>query len=379
MKKYIFMAVLASLVACSPKQMQDVVSEGSELGFSVKLFKSAVAESGKDENVTVSPYSAGVALSMLAEGAKGDTRTELDAALNGCMFRSSELGCGDTIIVNSANSLWMADDFTVRKSYLNLLEDGYDAYAESLDFSDPSSVRTINGWCSDHTEGMIDGIIGKLTPDMKTILVNALYFKAAWEDPFDRKFSRPGTFYGMKEDASVSFMYKKDYFGYAEYAGNQLIALPYKGGRYAMFVLLPSEDLGVEGVVPYINEAGLKGLAGTLERTKVQLLMPKFKLETSLSLVKTLEAMGVRQAFTPAADLSGIAEGPLAVSDVLQKTVVEVDERGTEAAAVTAVVVGLTSAMPQQVVQMNVNRPFLYMIADMDNERVLFAGKVANL
>lgn len=379
MKKYIFMAFVASLAACTPKQGQDMVSEGSELGFSIRLFKSAIAVSEKDENLTVSPYSAGVALSMLAEGAAGVTRDELEEALNGCTFRSSELGCGDTIVVNSANSVWIADGFSVKNAYCDLMSEAYDASAATLDFSDPSSVKVINDWCSRNTEGMIDGIVGRLNQDMKVILANALYFKAAWEDPFNQKFSRNGTFYGSKEDASVSFMYKKDFFGYAEYAGNQLISLPYKGGRYAMYVLLPSEELGVDGVLPYLSEEGLKTVAEGLERTKVQLLMPKFKLETSISLVKSLEAMGVRTVFTSAADLSEMADGPLAVSDVLQKTVVEVDEKGTEAAAVTAVMVGLTSAMPQQVVQMNVNRPFLYMIADMEAERILFAGKVTNL
>jgi serpin B len=174
-------------------------------------------------------------------------------------------------------------------------------------------------------------------------------------------------------------MYKKDYYGYAEYYGNQLIELPYRTGRYAMYILLPAADMNVHDVVSYLYESGVKEVMGLLERRQVNLKMPKFKVETDVSLVKTFEAMGVRTAFTPAADLSGIARGPLAVSDVLQKTVVEVNEKGTVAAAVTSVMVGLTSAQPEKPANMYIDRPFVYMIADMEQERILFAGKIMNL
>lgn len=379
MKRYMIFAAVAVLAACSPRQMQDVATEGSELGYSIKMLKTALNASGKDKNVTVSPYSAGVALSMLTEGAVGETKAELDNALNACLFRHTDLGNNDTVVVTSANSVWLDDDFAVRNTYVSHLAKEYDAFADVLRFSDPASVKAINNWCSEHTDGMIDGIVSRLTPEMKMLLVNALYFKAAWETPFDKRYTKDGVFHGTEGDSEASFMYRKGNFAYAEYDGNQLICLPYKGGRYSMYVLLPSEELGVDGALPYLTEAGVKEAVNRLENTRVQLLLPKFKQETTLSLIETLEAMGVRTVFTSSADLSGIANGPLSVSDVLQKTVVEVDEKGTEAAAVTAVVVGLTSAMPQQVIQMNVNRPFLFMIADMQAGRVLFAGKMMNL
>lgn len=379
MNKCIMFLAMATLAACSPKVTQTEADPGSELGFSLDLFRNAVVQAEADEDVVVSPYSAGVALSMLMEGAEGETRAELDNALNGCTFRPTDLGDNDTVIVKSANSLWLDDDFAVRNEYVNHLSKNYDALATTLSFADPATVHAINDWCSEHTEGMIKGIVSKLTPDMTMILANALYFKAPWESPFRAELTSERVFHGSKGDSQVPFMSQQINCMYAAYEGNQFISLPYEGGRYAMYVLLPSEELGADGVLPYVTEYGLKELQGVLKRAKVNLRLPKFKVETGLSLINTLKHMGVKTAFTSAADLSGIARGPLTVSEVMQKSVVEVDERGSEAAAVTAIGISLTSARVEPVPVMTVDRPFYFMIADIDGGRVLFAGRIMNL
>lgn len=373
------MAAIMVLASCSPKAMQTAAGQGSELGFSVDFFRHALLTSGQDENLSVSPYSAGVAMSMLAEGAAGETRSELDNALNGCFFRNTDLGSNDTVKVTSANSVWLDNDFAVKNEYVNHMAKEYNALATVSDFSAPETVKAINDWCSEHTEGMIKGIVSKLSPEMKLVLANALYFKGDWYKPFNAGLTKPGVFHGSKGDSDIDFMYKKDHFNYIEYHGNQLIELPYKTGRYSMYVLLPSESMGVEEVVHYLYTSGVKEVMGMMAPRQVNLIMPKFRVETDLSLVKTFEAMGVRTAFSAAADLSGIAKGPLAVSDVLQKTVVDVNEKGTEAAAVTAVMVGLTSVRTEPPANMRIDRPFLYLIADMEAERILFAGRIMNL
>lgn len=371
--------VLMFFAACSPKMSEEQPRQGSELGFAIDLFRNALRQSEPDVNVTISPYSAGVALSMLKEGAQGQTRAELEDAMNYCVFRPDSLGSNDTVIVKSANSVWLNDDFSVRNSYVSHMTNEYDAFVDALNFSDPATVHAINNWCSENTEGMIDGVVRKLTPDMVMILANALYFKAPWEKPFDPAVTRNAVFHGKGGDSEVPFMSQKLSCAYAEYAGNQLVSLPYKGGKYSMLVFLPSENMDINGVLPYISERGLNDVMRNMSVKKVRLAMPKFKVESEMSLVKTLEAMGVRTVFTSAADLSMIARGPLCVSDVYQKTVVEVDERGSEAAAVTTVTVNLTSARIQQDPVMTVDRPFYYMIADMDAGRVLFAGRIMNL
>lgn len=379
MKSFVLLAAVAAFVSCSSKAQEQTVSSGSELKFSVNVFRNALRQSAPDADVTVSPYSAGVALSMLMEGAEGQTRTELDNALGGCLFRQSDLGDGDTVTVKSANSLWINDDFSVRNTYVDALSKEYGAFADVMNFSDPATVSAINNWCSENTAGMIKGVVSKLTPDMVMILANALYFKAPWEKPFNPAATADDIFHGSKGDAEVPFMNGTLNCGYVEYAGNTLVAIPYEGGKYSMYILLPSKELGVNGVVSYLTESGLDGIMPHIKDTRLKLSMPKFKVESEMSLVKTLEAMGVRTAFTSAADLSGIARGPLAVSDVFQKAVVDVDENGSEAAAVTTITVSLTSARIDPLPVVTVDRPFLYMIADVEAERILFAGRIMNI
>lgn len=377
MKTFIMMAVAVLCASCTAKSSAPV-SSGSELGFAVHLFQNVLNHSAADDNVSVSPFSAGVALSMLEEGAMGETKVEIDNALNGCLFKGIDLGSTDSAKVLSANSIWLDDDFAVRNHYVSLMQNDYDALATTLNFSDPATVKAINNWCSEHTEGLIDDLLKELPQGMKMVIANALYFNAAWMDPFEPKATANAEFHGSKGDKDIPFMAKKDFFDYAEFQGNQLISLPYKDGRYSMYVLLPSSSLKLSEASGYITEQGIREAMKSMSRTQVSLRLPKFRLESEMSLVEPLQAMGMRSAFTGAADLSGIAKGPLSVSDVLQKTVVDVDERGTEAAAVTAVMVKMTSVRPDFKV-MNINRPFFYMIADMQSERVLFAGRVMNL
>ena len=379
MRFLLLFSALLAMTSCSPKHMQQPVGEGSELGFSINLFRTAVSQSDPDANVTVSPYSAGVALSMLAEGAGGQTAAELDNALNGCRFVDTDLGNNDTLTVKSANSVWMSDDFSIRNTYVARLSKDYGAFADVMNFASPETVHAINNWCSENTVGMIKDIVKKIDPQTVMILANALYFNAPWEAPFDPRSTHETVFHGSKGDSESMFMSGKKTCGYVEYKGNQMVALPYKDGRYAMYILLPAENLKESDLLSYMSESGVDEVMKNMSRKKVKLTMPKFKVEHEMSLVKTLEAMGVRSVFTSAADLTGIAHGPLAVSDVFQKTVVDVDESGSEAAAVTTIMVNMTSARIEPDPVMTVDRPFYYMIADMDAGRILFAGRMMNL
>lgn len=379
MKTLLFIFMMVLFTSCSPKAVQMSSTPESELGFSLNLFRKALESSKADANVSVSPYSAGVALAMLNCGADGQTRAELDNALGGCDFKDVDLRANDTVTVTSANSLWIDNDFSIRNSYVDMLSKDYGALADALSFSDPATVQAINDWCSENTAGMIKGIITRIEPATVLILANALYFKAPWKEPFDPSATRNAVFHGSKGDSETLFMNRKLSCGYVEYEGNQMVRIPYEGGRYAMYVLLPSEDLGVEGVLPYITDTGLKEILPRMSSRQVKVSLPKFKVETEMSLVKTLQEMGVRSAFTPEADLSGIAHGPLCVSDIFQKSVVDVDEKGSEAAAVTAIMVRMTSARIESDPVMTIDRPFYYMIADMDSERILFAGRIMNL
>ena len=361
---------------------QDVPpAEGSKTGFALSFFKQVNKASKGSENIVVSPYSAGAALSMLMEGAQGQTKVELDNALNGCVFSNQKLESGDSVEVNSANSVWIDSDFSVRNHYVNVLQKDYDALVETLRFSDPATVRAINNWCSEHTDGKIDEIIDRLTPGDVMVLLNALYFNAPWEDKFDSSLTGEADFYGVTGTNRVDMMYRKGRYNYAEYQGCQMIELPYLGSSYSMFVVLPPEGMKIDSFLPYVNENVYEEAMKMLAPVEVKFRMPKVKMETEMLLNDVLMNMGVKTAFTGAADFKGIAEtGSLAVSQVKQKCYVDITETGTEAAAVTSIQVRLTSVRPEfDVKTMTVNRPYVFFIADKEADNILFAGKIVKL
>ena len=372
-------AAMCTLNSCGEPQTPP--SEGSRIGFALSFFKSVNQTQKPVDNIVVSPYSAGVALSMLEEGAEGETKAEIDNALNGCMFRMEKLSEGDTVVVKSANSVWINDDFSVRNHYVSLLQKDYEALATTLDFADPATLHAINNWCSENTEGKIDSIVKELTHGEVMLIVNALYFKAPWENSFDPSLTAKADFNGLSKTSKVDMMYRKATYNYAEFQGCQFIELPYQGGEYSMFVVLPPEDMKIDAMLPYLNEKIYEEAVGMLTPVEVKFRMPKLKVETEMLLNRTLQNMGAETMFTSAADLTGISEsGPLAVSEVKQKCWLEVSEEGTEAAAVTSIGVRLTAARPDfNVKVMTVDRPYVFFIADKDSLDILFAGKIVNL
>ena len=382
MKNVFITAALAAaaLVSCGPKYAEPTSTPGSEIAYSMSFIRHVAANVDKNENIVISPYSAGVALSMLAEGAEGQTKEEFNKALNDCLFKAEDLGGNDTVIVNSVNSLWVDDNFSIRNRYLFLLDKDYDALATTLNFSDPSTVQAINNWCSEHTNGKIKDIIDRLGGGDVMVLANALYFNAPWLNPFDSNLTTKADFNGSKGQTKVDMMTRKGYMNYAEFQGCQLVELPYEGGRYSMFVLLPAEGMDINEAVEYLSEDLYNEAMKALEPKEVLLRMPKAKIETSLLLNETLQSMGIKSAFTSAADFKGISEmGPLVLDQVKQKCYVEISEKGTEAAAVTVAQIRLTSARPSSYVKMTVDRPYIFFIVDTQNSNVMFAGRVMNL
>ena len=373
-----FMA-MAAMVSCGTEP--EAPSQGSKTGFALSFFKNVNAIVEKGENVVVSPYSAGVALSMLAEGAEGETRAEFDNALNGCIFKAEDLGNNDTITVKSSNSVWVDNDFSIRNSYVNLLEKDFDAFIDALSFADPATVKAINDWCAENTNGKIDEIIDRLDPSAVMVLVNALYFNAPWEDEFSPSLTKEADFHGVTKNSKVQMMNRSARMNYAEYYGCQMVELPYAGGRYSMIVILPPAGMDADAMMQYVGESIYDMAMGMFQPRQVRFKMPKAKIETSLILNQALKNMGIKSAFTTAADFKGIAAmGPLVLDQVKQKCYIDISEKGTEAAAVTSAQIRLTSARPEaEPVEMTVDRPYLFIITDKTNGNILFAGKIVNL
>lgn len=379
MKRFVIMAAVTAILgaaSCGPKYVKP--QDGSQTGFALSFFRKVNLDTPSGQNVLVSPYSAGVVLSMLAEGAEGQTRTEFDDVLNGSLFKAEDLGNNDTLTVNSANSIWISDNFSVRNRYVDLLDKDFDAFVTTQNFADPATVHAINNWCAEHTSDKILEIVDEISPSDVMILVNALYFNAPWHDEFNPDNTREAVFHGQSGDSTVQMMSRRGTYNYAEYQGCKLIEIPYAAGGYSMYVMLPPSGLAPDDLIPHIGESALEAALGMLAPKEVILRLPKFTLETEMLLNNTLQHMGLKTAFTAAADFKGIsAMGPLSLSMVKQKCYIDVSEKGTEAAAVTSAHVRMTSVRLTE--EFTVDRPFIYMIASDGGKNILFAGKTVNL
>ena len=165
------------------------------------------------------------------------------------LYKAEDLGSNDTVVVRSANAVWIDDDFSPRNRYVSLLEKDFDAFLDVESFADPATVHAINNWCSEHTNGKITGIIDRLNPGNVMVLVNALYFNAPWEVKFDPRQTVTQIFNGVSKDSEVKMMHRKGYYMYAEYQGFQMIRLPYEGLEYAMYVILPPVGADIDRLI----------------------------------------------------------------------------------------------------------------------------------
>jgi serpin B len=373
------------------------------------------------ENLCVSPFSIESALAMTFAGADGDTRTEMarvlhfpsDATAVAASFgslqhsleemsvKTAELakkskefgGPSEPITLNIANRLFAQKDYDFRQDFLSLVKQNYGAAFEPLDFvADPAAAtRHINQWVADQTRDKIRDLIpadalNKLT---RLVLANALYLKAPWADPFSEKTTQPEPFHvrgGVP--VNVPMMRKTARFGYAKRQGFTVVSLPYTGDDLQFLVLLPDDITGLPALESKLTAHVLAECA-KLEAQDVDLHLPKFKLEPrTIALAETLQALGMKSAFDipqGSANFDKIAPRKpndyLYISNVFHKTFIALDEKGTEAAAATAVVMMRATAIARPKpppIEMKVDRPFVYAIQHVPSGACLFLGRVTD-
>ena len=387
--------------------------------FALALHRELVAES-PNENAFVSPYSISTALAMTWAGAHGQTESDMAETLRFALeqddlhltFESlaaavepprpapAEAGTTGTtetteddgmeqaqFQLRTANALWGQDGFPFRESFVETLAAHYAAGMHEVDFrADPETSReTINDWVEDQTEGKIEdllpeGVIDTLT---RLVLTNAIYFQAKWQHPFSEGNTEDGTFRNLDgSTVEVPMMTTNDKFPYGEVGGHQFVELPYAGREVGMVVVLPKEG-AFEQFERNLDGDRLSTLFESIESSGGTLTLPRFSVESAFSLKDALSALGMEVAFSPGqANFDGMiapdADVPnLYIKDAVHKSFVEVDEEGTEAAAATGVVVGLTSAPPDRF-DVTVDRPFLFFIRHRETDAVLFAGRVVD-
>jgi serpin B len=370
--------------------------------FAFKLLKQLSAEQPV-ASVFVSPYSAATALQMAANGAGGQTKTEMQqvletsglstAALNAASKAAAELlNSKDTnIILTTANALWYRQGSQIKPSFLAANQNIFSSTIKPLDFGNVRAAEAeINQWASDQTHGRITGIANGMVDPVYTdlILANAIYFKGRWYDPFDVKLTKnrlfqPGT--GASKNLPMMEMSKK--FSYRKGSGYQAVRLPYIGYDIAMYVFLPDPGSSPAKLLQIMNGGNWRRVTmpGFSERAGL-VALPKFKLENSLDLKPALQALGMKTAFNttkpePDTDFSEMFRDPHHISAVRQKAFVEVSEEGTEAAAVTTIKVDAVGIEmnPPKPFEMIVDRPFLFAIVDARSEMILFMGVVNDL
>lgn len=375
----------------SKKQLKKFKKASAD--FALELFARSVDAKGKNDNVTIAPLSVMNALAVTANGARGKTAKQIRKVLGdgATMSRiNKNLAWYNSKLVNvkkarisSANSIWYHNDgtLTMKKKFLKKAKKFYSAEVNPADFSDPSTVDSINAWVAENTNNMIKRIISQLSPDDRIAIVNALYFDAEWLVPYEhgsavtKKFTNAN---GVKRDAEM--LYGTEYT-YIEGDNVTGFIKPYKKG-YSFVALLPEEGMNASDYAKTLDGDTFRSLIAHAQDTAVQTSMPKFTLTyTNESMENQLAAMGIKLAFTESANFKGMATdttGNIFLGRVVHKTKIELDEKGTKAAAATAVMLKASSALIEYKT-VNLDRPFVYAIVDNATKLPVFIGTVSDV
>ena len=338
-----------------------------------------------DTNIMISPLSISIALTMTYNGAAGETQRAMANVLeieslgintvnrSNAALRNSLENTDPEVEIAIANSIWSRQGVEFNPSFLNRNREFFEAEIGSLNFNDPQAPQVINGWVETNTNGKIKQIVQRIDPGTLIFLINAIYFKGSWQKEFDKSATRDGIFHlSNGNEKRVQMMYRKG--AYPHFRGDNFEAarLPYGDGKVSMYVFLPNRDSNLHDFIKQLNAENWSNWMSQFQETTddSEMILPRFELEYEVKLNDTLTALGMGIAFGMGADFSGMGT-QLFISEVRHKTIIEVNEEGTEAAAVTAVV-GVKSLPPA----FRVDRPFFFAIHDDRTQTMLFMGIV---
>ena len=360
--------------------------------FAFKVFREVAAQAPDDANVFISPLSIGMALGMAYNGAAGTTRDAMHRALELQGMNLTEVNeayqsliallrdLDPTVDFLLANSVWYRQEITVTAAFLENMQRYFGAEIRSLDFSAADAAGIINGWVRDNTRGRITEIVtAPIDPYTVMFLINAVYFKGSWTYRFDRNRTHDAAFTRIDGSrATVPLMTHGEEIPVRVHWGSgvSVVDLPYGGGAYAMTIVLPESPAAVVPLARTLTQTEWDAWIAAMDSTSLWVSLPKWTLERDYTLNDVLKALGMAVAFEPLeADFSNmIPDYEAFISRVKHKTFIQVDEEGTEAAAVTSVEVGVTSAPPS----ITVDRPFLFAIRERLSGTILFIGKMAD-
>lgn len=407
MKRLIITAVaLFFLIQCNeaPFQASDPVDQDppelsafdakiteADNRFGLDLFQRLVADD-PEENIFISPVSIATALAMAANGADGNTLDQIYQTLGFDSLDQTAINQSfkqlikylvnrdPEVMTQIANSIWYDNRYSFAEAFLETNQDYYDAYVKGLLFSDDSSADEINGWVDDKTHGLIDQIVEKpIDPNTVMFLINAIYFKGTWTYQFADSLTTDWQFSNQDGSHSQIQMMRGDFeLGFFSDEDVTLARLPYGDEKYSMLLLLPPPETTINQFVGQLDQAKLSDWISKLEEDTVKIGLPRFTMAYDKLLNEILSEMGMVDPFIPGtADFSKIrSENDLFISKIKHKSFIEVNEEGTEAAAVTVVEIGITSFGPTVLIA---DRPFLFLIQDDESGTILFIGKAGKI
>lgn len=362
---------------------RDIIENNN--AFALNLFSQM---KGFDSKV-VSPMSVSYLMGMLANGADGQTRQEIMKAI-GCekvslkdlnefyqmmIARANHFDKATTI--NIADYIALNRQYQLKDGFASTMKNYYQAGIESLDFSKASTLKRINRWCSDHTDGMIPKIIEQVDADAVSYIMNAIYFNGTWTDKFDTRQTKLENFQGYTRDIKkTQMMHRNGKYQYMDNADFAAVNLPYGNGSYSMTVILPNRGKSIDEVMAGLDAKKVSELGRSMDECVVDLKLPRFTISQETSLNDIISKLGAPTMFTSGADFSNFASGNLSISKMLQKAKIEVSEEGTKASAVTMAMVAMMALRPEpRKVEFHANRPFIYMITEQSTGAILFMGQ----
>ncbi|XP_035212613.1 serpin B3-like isoform X1 [Stegodyphus dumicola] len=384
--------------AAPPQAAEDHLKKLATASNNLALNLHQKLSSGSSSNVFFSPFSISTAFGMLYYGARGETAQELRTVLgyekanlsnqfvHSSFYRllteSIKSGDSDSYVLNAANAILADKSLQLIANYKREVQALYQASVQDVDFAKdgPKIVEEINDWVKAKTNGKIDSLVDELDASTVLVLLNAVYFKGTWKTEFDVKKTKPQKFYnnGLESEAKeIPMMHITARFPYTAVYDLQALELPYKGENISMLVLLPENRDGLKALEESLTAEKLATIRQQLYPTKVIVSLPKFKVQYSQELSGHIQSLGVNKIFRPAADFSGMTDSKnVYVSQILHKAVVEVNEKGSEAAAVTGIIGNRIRPIMDFTPSFTADHPFLFAIVDKRSDMILFLGRV---
>lgn len=400
-KSVLFLLPLLMFAACEEPEVKLKDAESIPLkagmekrvqqdnAFAFDLFRQVITNNADEKNIFISPLSVSIALGMAWNGADGETKAEMATAMKMSGMTEDEIneyyqimltalpGVDPSTKLNIANSIWYRESFPVKDEYLKVNSDYFNAEVRELDFAKPDALGIINGWCAEKTNNLIKDPLDKISADAMMYLINAIYFKGIWVKKFEKDTYKTNFYTESGNIVQVDMMQQKDTFGYQEDEMAQYLDLPYGNKAFSMTVVLPRENKTTDEVIENLDTEKWNSIINGFSSQEVQIYLPKFKTKGKYELKEPLMQMGMVRAFSDEADFSNISDIGLLISRIIHSTYCDVNQEGTEAAAVTIIEFELTS-MPMNYV-FNANRPFVFVIREKSTGVILFMGKMGQV